>query len=64
MAARYRQAELETFTLGEGVALTHSKVSHAAESLSHDDAQLLHYCQAFRTLEKHALQWSREVNNQ
>ena len=64
MPARYRQAELETFTLEEGVTLTHSKVSHAAESLSSDDAQLLHYCRAFRTLEKHALQWSREAKFQ
>ena len=64
MPARYRQAELETFTLGEGVALTHSKVSHAAETLSHGDAQLLHHCRTFRTLEKHALQWSREVKVQ
>ena len=64
MAARYRQAELETFTLEEGVTLTHSKVSHAAESLGNDQARLLHYCRAFRTLEKHALQWSREVKFQ
>ena len=64
MPARYRQAELEIFTLEEGVTLTNSKVSHAARTLSNDDAQLLHYCRAFRTLEKHALQWSREAKFQ
>ena len=64
MPARYRQAEFETFTLDEGVTLTHSKVSYAAESLSNHDARLLAYCRTFRTLEKHALQWSREVKFQ
>ncbi len=64
MAARYRQAELEAFTLEEGVTLTHSKVSRAAEPLSKEDARLLHYCRTFRTLDKHALQWSRQANFQ
>jgi len=64
MAARYRQAELEAFTLDEGVDLTHSKVSRAAELLGKDDARLLHYCRTFRTLDKHALQWSREAKFQ
>ena len=64
MPARYRQAEFETFTLDEDVTLTHSKVSYAAEPLSTDDARLLAYCRTFRTLEKHALQWSREVKFQ
>ena len=64
MLARYRQAEFETFTLDEGVTLMHSKVSYAAEPLSTDDARLLAYCRTFRTLEKHALQWSREVKFQ
>ena len=64
MAARYRQAELEAFILGDGVNLTYSQVSRASKSLSKEDARLLHYCRTFRTLEKHALQWSREAKFQ